>query len=74
MVNEVKKEFLVEHVRKHDSITLYKQNGTHVTFSKQHHIRLYGGHRNLVFKDYDEFLAFCKKQNLRQKPVPITVT
>ena len=40
MVNEVKKEFLVEHFRKHDSITLYKQDGTPVTFSKQHHIRL----------------------------------
>ncbi|MDD2954991.1 MAG: hypothetical protein ACOX1U_00940 [Saccharofermentanales bacterium] len=73
MANEVKKEFLAEHFRKHDSITLYKQDGTPVTFSKQHHIRLYGGHRDLVFKDYDEFLAFCAKQHLRQKPVPITV-
>jgi len=73
MVDEVKKEFLAELFRKHDSITLYKQDGTPVTFSKQHHIRLYGGHRDLVFTDYDEFLAFCKKQNLRQKPVPITV-
>lgn len=35
MVNEVKKEFLVEHFRKHDFITLYKQDGTPVTFSKQ---------------------------------------
>ena len=49
MVNEVKKEFLAEHFRKHDSITLYKQDGTPVTFSKQHHIRLYGGHRDLMF-------------------------
>ena len=74
MANEVKKEFLAEHFRKHDSITLYKQDGTPVTFSKQHHIRLYGGHRDLVFKDYGEFLAFSKKQRLCQKPVPITVT
>lgn len=73
MVNEVKKEFLAEHFRKHDSITLYKPDGTPVTFSKQHHICLYGGHRDLVFKDYDEFLAFCKMQHLRQKPVPITI-
>ncbi len=74
MATEIKKEFLQEHFRKHDSITMYKSDGTPVTFCKQHHIRLYGGHRDLVFKDYDEFLAFCKKQRLRQKPVPITVS
>jgi 6-phosphogluconolactonase (cycloisomerase 2 family) len=73
MANKITKEFLQEYFRKHDSITLYKADGTSATFSKQHHIRLYGGHRDLVFKDYDEFLAFCAKQHLRQKPVPITV-
>lgn len=71
MKNEIKKEFLQEHFRKHNSITLYNPDGIPVTFSRQHHIRLYGGHRNMVFNDYDEFLAFCKKQNLRQNPMPI---
>lgn len=73
MANKITKEFLQEHFRKHDSITIYKPDGTPVTFSKQHHIRLYGGHCELFFKDYDEFLAFCAKQRLRQKPVPIIV-
>ena len=71
MENEIKKEFLQEHFRKHNSITLYKPDGTPVTFSRQHHIRLYCGHRDLVFKDYNEFLAFCTKQCLRQNPMPI---
>lgn len=73
MANKITKEFLQEYFRKHDSITLYKADGTPITFSKQHHIRLYGGHRDMMFKDYDEFLAFCKKQRLRQKPVPIAI-
>ena len=34
MANKVKKEFLAEHFRKHDSITLYKPDGTPVTFGK----------------------------------------
>lgn len=50
---------------------MYKPDGASVTFSKQHHILLYGGHRDLVFKDYDELLAFCTKQRLRQNPMPI---
>ena len=73
MATKIKKEFLQEHFRKNDTLTLYKPDGTTVTFSKKQHIRLYGGHCDLVFKDYDEFLAFCAKQRLRQKPVPIIV-
>lgn len=73
MATEIKKEFLQEHFRKNDTLTLYKSDGTPVAFSKKQHIRLYGGHCELFFKGYDEFLAFCKKQHLCQKPVPITV-
>lgn len=73
MATKITKEFLQEYFRKNDTLTLYKSDGTPVTFSKKQHIRLYGGHCELFFKDYDEFLAFCKKQHLCQKPVPITV-
>ena len=73
MANKITKEFLQEYFRKNNSITMYKPDGTPVTISKRYHLRLYGGHRDLVFKDYDEFLAFCAKQRLRQKPVPIIV-
>lgn len=44
MTNKVSKEFLQEHFRKHDSITLYKPDGTPVTISKQYSIMLRGGH------------------------------
>lgn len=67
----ITKNFLQEHFRKHDTITLYKKNGTPVTFSKQFYLVLNGGHHRLAFKDYDEFLAFYKKQRLSHKPATI---
>lgn len=69
MANKVKKEFLAEHFRKHDSITLYKPDGTPVTFGKQCNIILRGGGTRFVFKNYDEFFAFCKEKNLSLNPI-----
>ena len=65
----ITKEFLKEHFRKHDSITLYKPDGTPVTFSKQYHVVLCGGHRHFVFENYDELLAFYNKKQLSLTPV-----
>lgn len=73
MANKIEKQFLQEHFRKNDTLTLYKVDGTPVTFSKRQKIRLFGGHCDISFKDYDEFLAFCAEQRLRQKPIPIAV-
>lgn len=69
MENEIKKDFLRDHFRKHNSITLYKRGGPPSVFTKQYHIKFYGGHRNMVFNEYNECLAFCKKQNLRQRMI-----
>lgn len=71
MANKVSKEFLQEHFRKHDSITLYNQDGTPVTFRKQYSIMLRGGHAEIEFKSYDEFMAFYKKHHLSLKPAVI---
>lgn len=69
MATNVTQKFLQEHFRKHDSITLYKPDGTPVTFRKQENIVLHGGHTSSTFKDYDEFMAFYKKNRLCLKPV-----
>lgn len=69
MTNKITKQFLQEHFRKHDSITLYKADGTPVTFTKQYNYVLNGGHRRFVFKDYESLVAFYKKQHLCLKPV-----
>lgn len=71
MTNKVSKEFLQEHFRKHDSITLYKPDGTPVTISKQYGIRLRGGYTEIEFKSYDEFMAFYKKHHLSLKSAVI---
>lgn len=68
----ITKDVLQEHFRKHDSITLYKPDGTPVTFRKQYSLVLNGGHQRLEFSDYDAFLAFYEKYQLRLKPVTIT--
>lgn len=69
MVTTVSKEFLKEHFRKHDSITLYKPDGTPVTFRKQNNIVLCGGYHKFTFKTYDDLVAFYKKQHLCLNPV-----
>lgn len=69
MANEIKKEFLAEHFRKHDTLTLYKPDGTPVTFRKEHNVVLRGGYSKFTFKTYDELMAFYKKQHLCLKPV-----
>ena len=69
MANKVSKEFLQEHFRKHDSITLYRQDGTAVTFTKQYNIIMHGGYSKLTFENYDELMEFYRKRHLCLKPV-----
>lgn len=69
MTNKVTKEFLQEHFRKHDSITLYKPNSTAVTFRKQDNLVLKGGGFRGTFKTYDELTDFYRKRHLCLKPV-----
>jgi len=69
MENKVKKEFLAEHFRKHDTLILYKPDGTPVTFGKQYNITLRGGGSGFTFKTYDDLMVFYNKQHLCLKPV-----
>ena len=69
MANKITKQFLQEHFHKHDTITLYKLDGTPVTFTKQYNYVLNGGHRRFVFKDYESLVTLYKKQHLCLKPV-----
>jgi len=69
MSNKINKAFLQEHFRKHDSITLYKADGTLVTFAKYHNLVVNGGHHSFASKTYDELMTFYKKHHLCLKPV-----
>lgn len=68
MATKITKEFLQEHFRKHDSITLYKPDGTPITFIKQYELVMEGGHSRFRFKDYDRLMAFYNKQGFCLKP------
>ena len=72
MTTKITKQFLQDHFRKHDTLTLYKPDGTPVSFAKQYNITLRGGCSKFTFKTYDDLMAFYKKQHLCLKPV-ITV-
>ena len=69
MASELKKEFFQEHFSKHDTITLYKPDGTPVTFSKKANYAVSGGGMKYTFKDYDHLVAHYLKYNLSMTPV-----
>ena len=69
MATDITKEYLQDYFSKHDSITLYKQDGKPLTFGKQYEVVLRGGYAKFVFKDFDEFTDFYNKRHLCLKPV-----
>lgn len=73
MATNVTQEFLQEYFRKHDSITLYKPDGTPVTIAKKHYIIFEGGHHRFTFKDYGRLTEFFNKHHFCLKPT-ITVS
>lgn len=64
----ITKEFLQEHFKKYDSITLYKPDGTPITFTKQYEPVMEGGHCKLTFNDYESLVSFYQKHHLCLKP------
>jgi len=69
MENNITKEFLQEYFRKHNSLTLYKADGTPVVITKQYNYAMVGGCHRFQFKDYDNLKLFYKKYRLCLEPV-----
>jgi hypothetical protein len=68
MDTKITKKDLQEHFRKHDTLTLYKPDGTTISFTKHFTLALSGGYSKFTFNTYDELLAFYHKKHLNQKP------
>ncbi|MGN0619421.1 MAG: hypothetical protein ACI4J7_10430 [Ruminiclostridium sp.] len=64
MGTSITKEFLQEHFRKHNSLTVYKNDGTPVTFEKKYRIAMCGGNCKITFKTCDEFTDFFNTRGL----------
>lgn len=73
MATDINQKYLQEHFRKHESITLYKPDGTPVTFRKQYKYEVGDGICKYTFKDFDRLSAFFQKHGISMGPV-ITVT
>lgn len=73
MTTELNQKYLQEYFKKHDTLTLYKPDGTPVTFRKQYEYVLCGGGSTFRFEEFDALKAFFQKHNISQAP-SITVT
>ena len=69
MASKLKKEFFREHFNKHDTLILYKPDGTPVTFSKRAQYVVIGGGMKYTFKDFEQLMTHYKKNNLSTTPV-----
>lgn len=69
MATDVTKEFLQEHFRKRDSITLYKPDGTPVTIVKVYEpVLIAGQYEAYRFRSNEKLTEFCNKHKIQARP------
>ena len=69
MATDVTKKFLQEHFRKHDSLTLYKPDGTPVTIVKAYDpVLVVSPHESYRFKSHEKLTEFCNKHRISTHP------
>jgi hypothetical protein len=69
----ITKEFLEKHYKFHDKLVLYTPDDIKLTFSKEPHYHMEGGHATLDLMDLEDFAAFAKARGLSLKPGKTTV-
>ena len=66
---KITQEFLREHFRKHDSLTLYKPDGTPVTFTKVYEpVLIVSQHEAYRFRNNERLADFCNKHHISTHP------
>ena len=69
MATEVTQKFLQEHFRKHDSLTLYKTDGTPVTIVKVYEpVLIAGQYESYRFRSKEKLAEFCNKHKIQAHP------
>ena len=69
MATDITKEFLQEHFRKRDSITLYKPDGTPITIVKVYEPLLIAGQYEAYrFRSNEKLAEFCNKHKIQARP------
>lgn len=65
----ITKEFLRNHFRKHDTLTLYKPDGTPVTIVKDYDIIFTASqYERRQFKNVDRLTEFCNRHRVSAHP------
>ncbi len=64
----VTEEFLEKHYKFHDKLVLYTKDGIKLTFTKEPHYHMSGGHVTLNLMDLEDMATFCKARGLSLKP------
>ncbi|MGM9592171.1 MAG: hypothetical protein ACI3VK_05585 [Oscillospiraceae bacterium] len=69
MATTLTQKFLQEHFRKHESLTLYKPDGTPVTFAKVYEpVLIVSQHEAYRFKNNERLAEFCNQHNISTHP------
>ena len=69
MITTLTQASLQEHFRKHDSITLYKPDGTPVTFTKVYEpVLVVSQYEAYRFKSNERLADFCNKHGITTHP------
>lgn len=69
MTNKPSQEFLQEHFRKHDSLTLYKLDGTPMTIVKVYEpVLVVGKDEAYHFHSNKQLTEFCNKHGIITRP------
>ena len=69
MATDIKKDFLQNHFRKHDTLTLYKSDGTPVTIVKGYDIIFTASqYERRRFKNVDRLTEFCNRHRISAHP------
>lgn len=68
----ITKEFLKKHYMFHDKLVLYTKDGIKLTFAKESHYHMSGGHASLDLMDLDDLAAFSNESGLSLKPSKTT--
>ena len=66
---KITQEFLREHFRKHDSLTLYKPDGTPITIVKAYEpVLIFGQYESYSFRSNQRLTEFCNKHRITTRP------
>lgn len=64
----ITKEFLEKHYKFHDKLVLYTKDGIKLTFTKEPHYHMSGGHAVLDLMDLEDMVEFSNGKGLSLKP------